>query len=254
MVCFLITGTTLGHATDSRTYNSELIGYTASANGAPAYSALFTRDRDGRVTGKTETIAGTTNAYTYTYDAAGRLTAATRNGATDTYTYDTNSNRLSATTASGTSSGSYDAQDRLLTYGNASYTYTANGELASQTAGGQKITYTYDVQGNLRRLSDERGVGICRGELSLILMHLGDLEGALVNLREEEQICLRQADLEGLAVCLGNQAGVLAESGAFEDALRLLDRQEQECADVQDPGIAERRVACRDMIREALGR
>jgi hypothetical protein len=104
-----------------------------------------------------------------------------------------------------------------------------------------------------RRLRDERGVGICRGELGLILMRLGDLEGALVNLREEEQICRRQADLKGLAVCLGNQAGVLAESGAFEDALRLLDRQEQECADVQDPEIAERRAACRDMIREASG-
>jgi nephrocystin-3 len=105
-----------------------------------------------------------------------------------------------------------------------------------------------------RRLGDERGVGICRGELGLILQRLGDLEGALVNLREEEQICRRQADLEGLAVCLGNQAGVLADSGAFEDALRLLDRQEQECADVQAPEVAKRRAACRDMIREALGR
>jgi tetratricopeptide (TPR) repeat protein len=105
-----------------------------------------------------------------------------------------------------------------------------------------------------RRLRDERGVGICRGELGLIMMGLGDFEGALVSLREEEQICRRLADLEGLAVCLGSQAGVLAESGAYEDALQLLDRQEQECAGVQDPEIAERRAACRDMIREAVGR
>ena len=105
-----------------------------------------------------------------------------------------------------------------------------------------------------RRLGDERGVGICLGELGLIMMRLGDLEGALVSLREEEQICLRQGDLEGLAVCLGNQAAVLVESDAFEDALRLLDRQERECAGVQDPAIAERRAALRDMIREAPGR
>jgi hypothetical protein len=105
-----------------------------------------------------------------------------------------------------------------------------------------------------RRLGDERGVGICRGELALVLMRLGDLEGALVNLREEEQICRRQADLEGLAVCLGNQAAVLMQSGAFEEALRLLDRQEQECGDVRNREIAERRAACRDMIRQPLGR
>jgi YD repeat-containing protein len=129
----LITGTTLGLATDSRTYNrfGELRGYTASANGAPVYSVTFTRDKDGRVAAKTETIAGATITYTYTYDAAGRLMAATKDGATNSYTYDPNSNLLSATTAAGTSMGSYDAQDRLLTYGNASY--TANGELASKT-------------------------------------------------------------------------------------------------------------------------
>ena len=87
--------------------------------------------------------------YSYSYDLAGRLTAATKNSANDTYTYDSNSNRLSATTPTGTSNGSYDAQDRLLTYGNASYTYTANGELASQAVGTQTTSYSYDVFGNL---------------------------------------------------------------------------------------------------------
>ena len=147
----LITGTTLGVATESRTYDSfgELIGYTASVSGTAIYSVQYTRDADGRVTAKTETINGTTNTYSYTYDPAGRLTGATKNSATDTYTYDTNSNRLSGTTSSGTSSGTYDAQDRLLTYGTTSYTYTANGELESQKVGSQKTTYKYDVLGNL---------------------------------------------------------------------------------------------------------
>ncbi|MGA8152649.1 MAG: RHS repeat-associated core domain-containing protein [Terriglobales bacterium] len=147
----LITGTTLGVATDSRTYDSfgELISYTASANGIAVYSVTYTRDADGRVTGKTETINGTGNTYSYTYDLAGRLTSAVKNSTTDTYTYDSNSNRLSGTTASGTSNGTYDAQDRLLTYGTAVYTYTANGELASQKIGSKKTTYKYDVLGNL---------------------------------------------------------------------------------------------------------
>jgi RHS repeat-associated protein len=147
----LLTGTTTGGATDIRTYNGfgELVGYTASVNSTQVYSVQFIRDADGRVFGKTEAIGGTSNTYSYSYDPAGRLTAATKNGETDTYTYDTNSNRLSATTSSGISNGTYDAQDRLLSYGNASYTYTANGELASQTVGTQRTTYKYDVLGNL---------------------------------------------------------------------------------------------------------
>lgn len=158
----LITGTTLGLTTDSRTYNGfgELIGYTASVNSAAVYSVKFTRDADGKVTAKTETIGSTINTYSYSYDAAGRLTTATKNSATDSYAYDSNSNRLSATTPAGTSSGTYDAQDRLLTYGEASYTYTANGELAMQTVGIQKTTYTYDVLGNLIAATLPNGTNI----------------------------------------------------------------------------------------------
>jgi len=147
----LVAGTTLGVTTDSLSYDTfgELTGYTASVSGTPVYSLKLTRDADGRITEKTETINGATNTYSYTYDLAGRLATATKNAATDTYTYDSNSNLLSGTTSSGTSNGTYDAQDRLLTYGTASYTYTANGELASQTSSGKKTTYTYDVLGNL---------------------------------------------------------------------------------------------------------
>lgn len=147
----LITGTTLGAATDTRSYNGfgELIGYTASIEGVTAYSVQFTRDADGRISGKTEVIGAATNTYAYSYDLAGRLTAAAKNTTTDTYSYDSNSNRMSATTPSGTASGTYDAQDRLLTYGNTFFTYTANGELTSQAIGTQKTTYKYDVLGNL---------------------------------------------------------------------------------------------------------
>jgi len=147
----LITGTTLGVTTDARTYNAfgELTGYTAAVNGSTLYSVTYTRDDDARVSSKTETIAGATNDYTYTYDLAGRLADVKKNGVTDTYTYDSNSNRLTGSLSSGTSTGTYDAQDRLLTYGNASYTYTANGEVTSQTVASQKTLYSYDAMGNL---------------------------------------------------------------------------------------------------------
>jgi RHS repeat-associated protein len=152
----LLTTTALGSVTDSRSYDEfgELIGYSAQSqigtNITKLYALTFTRDPDGRIATKTETIGGTTTNYSYTYEAAGRLTKVTKNGLTiATYRYDTNSNRLSVTTGVGTVSGTYDAQDRLLTYGNTAFTYTANGELASATAGGKSTLYHHDILGNL---------------------------------------------------------------------------------------------------------
>ena len=147
----LITGTTLGSATDVRVYDTygELTGLTAKYLTTVLYTVKFTRDSDGRITGKTETIGGKKNIYTYSYDAAGRLTGVKDGTSISSYTYDSNSNRLTATTSSGTVNGTYDAQDRLLTYGAASYTYSANGELASQTLSSQTTSYRYDVLGNL---------------------------------------------------------------------------------------------------------
>jgi RHS repeat-associated protein len=147
----LITGTTLGVTTDSRTYNGagELTSYTASVSGVKVYGVTFTRDLDGRITARKEAIGSTTNNYSYSYDPAGRLITAVKNTSTDDYAYDDNSNRVSATTPTTTATGTYDAQDRLLTYGAATYTYTANGELATQTLSAKKTTYKYDVLGNL---------------------------------------------------------------------------------------------------------
>jgi RHS repeat-associated protein len=147
----LITRTTLGSATDNRTYDGfgALTAYSAKYLTGTLYSVNFARDSDGRIVRKVETIGGTTNTFVYTYDHAGRLTKVSENGTIGTYTYDTNSNRLTAKTVSGTVAGTYDAQDRLLTYGGTSYQYTANGELASQKAGTQTTSYTYDALGNL---------------------------------------------------------------------------------------------------------
>jgi RHS repeat-associated protein len=159
----LITGTTLGSVTDSRKYDAfgELTGYTAKYGLTVLYNDSFTRDAEGRISGKTETIAGKRNAYIYSHDLAGRLTSVKKNGVTiSTYSYDSNSNRLTATTSLGSFTGTYDAQDRLLTYGNASFTYTANGELATQTVGGQTTTYTYDVLGNLTAVNLSNGTAI----------------------------------------------------------------------------------------------
>jgi RHS repeat-associated protein len=159
----LIKGTTLGSATDIRTYDTygEMTGLTAKYKTATLYAIKFTYDKDGRITAKTETIGGAKDTFNYSYDKARRLTGVKENGTSiSSYTYDSNSNRLTATTSAGKVSGTYDAQDRLLTYGNASYTYTANGDLASQTVGSQSTSYQYDVLGNLIAVTLPNGTKI----------------------------------------------------------------------------------------------
>jgi YD repeat-containing protein len=139
----LLTGTTLGNVSTTQSYTpfGELATVTATVNGTPQYAVTYTRDQLGRLTEQTETLAGTTTAYGYTYDLAGHLTAVTQNGST-------------------VSTSTYDAQDRLLQYGTITYTYTANGELHTQTTTGQTTTYDYDVLGNLRTVTLPGGTTI----------------------------------------------------------------------------------------------
>ncbi|MGH7165402.1 MAG: RHS repeat domain-containing protein, partial [Nitrospiraceae bacterium] len=159
----LITGTTLGAVTDSRSYSSfgELSSYTANVSGSPVLSVTSTRDKLGRITQKVETIGGQTETFDYLYDLAGRLTQVKKNGTVvASYLYDSNGNRLSRTTPAGTTLGFYDAQDRLTQHGTTTSAYTANGELQSSTVGGQTTTYHYDVLGNLKSVVGPTGFTI----------------------------------------------------------------------------------------------
>jgi YD repeat-containing protein len=150
----LLTGTTLDTVTTTQSYNhfGELVTATATINGTAQYTVTYTRDPLGRIMEQTETLAGVTTTWGYTYDLAGRLAAVAANGVTvSTYTSDANGNRLSHNSTPGT----YDAQDRLLEYGTITYTYTSNGELLTKTATptGQTTTYDYDVLGNLHTVT-----------------------------------------------------------------------------------------------------
>jgi len=156
----LISGTTLGTVTDSRTYNpfGELSSSTANVSGSPVFSVTYTRDKLGRITQKVETVSGTADTFDYTYDQAGRLQQVKKNGTViASYLYDSNGNRLSRTTPGGTTLGFYDAQDRLTQYASTTYGYTANGELQSSTVSGQTTTYQYDVLGNLKSVVGPTG-------------------------------------------------------------------------------------------------
>ncbi len=161
----LISGTTLGTVTDTRSYSTfgELSSYTANVGGSPVFSTTFTRDKLGRITQKVETIAGVTTTYDYTYDQAGRLQEVKTNRAvTATYGYDTNGNRTSYVAGLVSATGTYDVQDRLTQYGNLQFTYTANGELLTKSNPtlGQSASYSYDVLGNLKTAALPGGLTI----------------------------------------------------------------------------------------------
>ncbi len=93
----LLTGTTLGLATELMTYDTigDTAAYSASWSGNALFLTTYTRDALGRIASKNETIGGVTTAYAYTYDLADRLTEVRQNGAlTASYSYDANGNRL----------------------------------------------------------------------------------------------------------------------------------------------------------------
>ncbi len=148
----LITGTTLGNLSDTWTYNGfgEPTTFSASYNGSPRISVQYTRDSLGRIEQKTETIAGVTNTFAYSYDQSGRLTDVKKDDVVVShYEYDSNGNRLSYTGGAITINGTYDDQDRLVAYGSHSYAYTGNGELLSKTGPEGTTSYNYDNFGNL---------------------------------------------------------------------------------------------------------
>ena len=120
---------------------------TATANTTTLYSVNYTRDNDGRITQKTETVNGVTTIWGYGYDQEGRLDSVSDNGVVlDTYGYDPNGNRVSVNRQT---VATYDDQDRLLTYGGNSYSYNANGELTGETLPTGTLRYAYNALGDL---------------------------------------------------------------------------------------------------------
>src|SRR5207237_1080336 len=99
-----LTSTTLGTVGDRFTYNNfgEVTGYEADARGIPRLTLQDTPDGLGRISQRTETIAGVTHTYVYSYDVDGRLTGVQQDGTTvSQYTYDGNGNRRTHTTPGG---------------------------------------------------------------------------------------------------------------------------------------------------------
>jgi RHS repeat-associated protein len=159
-----LTGTTLASTTDTYAYDADgfLASYGASYGSTPVYSEAITqRDALGRITQKSEVVAGEAHSWGYSYDPAGHLADVTEDGASVShYGYDVNGNRTSAVAGAVTVSGTYDAQDRIVSYGATSYTHSANGERTSAVLGGLTTAYTYDALGNLLHVGLPNGTNI----------------------------------------------------------------------------------------------
>ncbi len=124
-----------------------------SVNGTGLFSWSVLRDKNGRITQKTESYAGGTAAvYEYDYDAVGRLLSVTKDGAVaESYQYDTRPYGI-RTYQEITGVGkplSYSDEDHLLTAGGTAYQHDADGFLISKTQGTQVTTYDYSLRGEL---------------------------------------------------------------------------------------------------------
>lgn len=131
--------------------------YTINSQGLTTWN--LTRDHNGRITNKTETVDGTTSDYIYTYDPMGRLLTVTKDSTLiEEYDYDANGTRIyEMNTLRGipSRSFSYDNGDHLLSVGsdsysyNVSYSYNLNGYLTAKTDGSGVTTYDYSSRGEL---------------------------------------------------------------------------------------------------------
>ena len=148
-----------GTLTIGRTFNGygEQASLSFSA-GSSGHSWSLTYDNTGRITGKTETVNGTTNTYAYAYDSLGRLRTVTlNNSVVEDYSYGNNGARISemnvykGITTSRTLS--YSNDDQVITAEGSSYAYDADGFLHTKTQGSSTTTYTYSSRGELLRVN-----------------------------------------------------------------------------------------------------
>lgn len=117
----------------------------------------LTRDNNGRISSKMETVNEVTSSYGYTYDAVGRLLTVVKDGSlVEEYRYDLNGTRnyeMNALRGIAGRSYSYSDEDHLLTAGSVSYDYDLDGFLTDKTDGSEVTNYSYSSRGELLSVS-----------------------------------------------------------------------------------------------------
>ena len=139
----------------ARTFNGygevEEQSFTVGEQNSTSWT--LTRDNNGRIVSKTETVGGVTANFTYTYDSMGRLLTVIKDGnVVEEYSYDLSGTRFSeSNTLRGLAgkSFSYSDEDHLLTAGSVTYSYDLDGFLTTKTDGTDVTTYSYSSRGEL---------------------------------------------------------------------------------------------------------
>jgi len=80
-----------------------------------------------------------------------------------------------------------------------------------------------------RQLGSLDGLQRTLGNQAVILQARGDLDGAMALHKEKERICRQLGNLDGLQASLGNQALILKAHGDLDASMALLKEQEQIC-------------------------
>jgi RHS repeat-associated protein len=130
-------------ATDTYGYNADsLLSSLSQDKGTTNFrSYTWTYDAALRLTG--DTVGAGSDSYTY--DAVNQLTAATHSGGgNETFSYDSNGNRTNTGYSTGTN-------NQLSSDGTYNYLYDANGNMTKKTtiSSGAYVTYTWDYHNRL---------------------------------------------------------------------------------------------------------
>ncbi len=150
----------------SRSFNGygELTGEDYVVNTKPVTGLSLTRNNNGKILTKTETVNGSAVEYAYTYDDMGRLLTVTKDGTlVEEYQYGLNGSRtyeMNSLKGEAGRSYTYSVEDHLLAAGGVSYQFDANGFLVSTTKGAEVTGYTYSSRGELLEVSQSGGDSI----------------------------------------------------------------------------------------------
>jgi RHS repeat-associated protein len=144
-----------GTVTLARSFNGygEVQEQNVTVAGRNTTSWSLSRDNNGRIASKTETVGGVTANYVYTYDSIGRLLTVTKDGdLVEQYSYNLSGIRITETNTLRGIAGrlfSYSDEDHLLAAESVTYAYDLDGFLTTKTDGSNITTYNYSSQGEL---------------------------------------------------------------------------------------------------------
>ncbi|CAK8718667.1 hypothetical protein GCAAIG_08125 [Candidatus Electronema halotolerans] len=150
----------------SRTFNGygELTAENSTVNAQPVNGWSVTRNKNGRILSKTETVNGSAVDYAYTYDDMGRLLTVKKGGIlVEEYQYGLNGSRTHEMNSLKGVSGrdySYSEEDHLLSAGDVSYEFDKDGFLTKKTQGAEVTAYNYSSRGELLQVTLPDGKSI----------------------------------------------------------------------------------------------